>query len=77
METIALIASFAGVFIAGANLMIFCVIKFNDLKHQEESLKRIEKSVSEIWTKVDNTAERVAKLEGACSVALKRASNKK
>ena len=77
METIALIASFTGVFIAGANLMIFCVIKFNDLKHQEESLKRIEKSVSEIWSKVDNTAERVAKLEGVCSVALKRASNKK
>lgn len=66
METITLIASLSGLFLAGANVMIFCVIKFNDLKHQEESLKRIEASLGELNTKVDGSAERISKIEGKC-----------
>lgn len=66
MELIAIISSLGALFIAGANLMIFMIIKFNDLKHLEESVKRIEKTCSEIWNKVDSTAERVSKIEGKC-----------
>jgi hypothetical protein len=64
METIALIASLGGLFLAGANVMVFCVIKFNDLKHMQEALDRIEKNQTMIWEKLDKTTERVAKVEG-------------
>jgi hypothetical protein len=64
MEMIAIIASFSGVFLAGANVAIFCVIKFNDLKHMQDALDRIEKNQTTMWEKLDKTTERVAKVEG-------------
>jgi len=66
MDVLALVASLSALFLAGANVAVFCIIKFNDLKHQEEALVRIEKTLGEVWTKVDGTAERVAKIEGKC-----------
>jgi hypothetical protein len=67
MELISTIASFGGLFLAGANVMIFCIVKFNDLKHQEDALKRIEAGLGEIDKKLDNNAERIAKIEGKCT----------
>jgi len=66
MELIATIASLSGLFIAGANCAIFVIIKFNDLRHQEESLKRIESYLGEMDKKLDKTSERIAKIEGKC-----------
>lgn len=60
-------ASFGGLFLAGANVAVFCIVKFNDLKHQEDALKRIEKSLENMDKKLDGTSERIAKIEGKCS----------
>jgi hypothetical protein len=66
MEIISIIASLGGLFLAGANVAVFCIVKFNDLKHQEESLIRIEKGLSEMDKKVDKIGERIATIEGKC-----------
>jgi hypothetical protein len=66
MEIISIIASLSGLFIAGVNCAIFIIIKFNDLRHQEETLKRIETKLEVMDKKGDKTAEKVATLEGRC-----------
>jgi hypothetical protein len=42
------------------------IIKFNDLKHQEEALKRIELKLGEMDKKGDTNAEKIAAIEGKC-----------
>jgi hypothetical protein len=66
-EVFTMWASFGGLFLAGANVAVFCIVKFNDLKHQEDALKRIEGSLGEIDKKLDVNAERIAKIEGKCA----------
>jgi len=66
MELIPLIASLGGLFIAGANVMIFVIIKFNDMAHIQKSLDEIKADTSKIWTKLEDTTERIAKQEGTC-----------
>ena len=67
MEIISIVASLGGLILAGANVMIFCVVKFNDLRHQEEALKRIEKNQEGMDKKLDKFGERIASIEGKCS----------
>ena len=67
MEIISIIASLAGLFIAGANCAIFCVIKFNDLRHLETSVKELTDTLKETNKKLEGTAERISKIEGKCS----------
>ena len=67
MEIISIVASLGGLILAGANVMIFCVVKFNDLRHQEESLKRIEKNQEATDKKLDKFCERISSIEGKCS----------
>jgi hypothetical protein len=66
MQLITVIASLTGFVLAGANAMIFCIIKFNDLKHQEDSLKRIEAKLADMDSKLDKTSERISRVEGKC-----------
>jgi len=66
MDTISVIASLGGLVLAGANVMIFCVVKFNDLRHQEDALKRIEKNQEGMDRKLDKFGERIATIEGKC-----------
>lgn len=66
MEMLAIVASCGSLVLAGANAMIFCIVKFNDLRHQEESLKRIEKCLDSVDKKLDANAERIATIEGKC-----------
>jgi len=47
------------------NGLIFILIKFNDLKHLDENMKLVLSKVSEL-------SERIAKMEGICSVCAKR-----
>lgn len=54
------------VFITGANCMIFIVIKFNDLKHLEQSVKDLTDTLKDTNKKLDGNAERIAKIEGTC-----------
>ena len=53
-------------FLAGANVMIFIVIKFNDLKHLDLDMKEIKESLKKIDDAVCRTGERVASIEGKC-----------
>ena len=54
------------------NGVIFILVKFNDLKHLDENMKLVLGKVSEL-------SERIAKMEGICSVCAKKAriSNKR
>ena len=63
-EIIVVVASLSGLFIAGANAAFWAITKFNDMSHIQKSLDRIEKNQTMMWEKVDQTAERVSKLEG-------------
>jgi len=73
----ALLSGLIALFIAGFNAAIFVVIKFNDLKHLDEAMKEIKNELCEVRNKAIELAERISKLEGVCSVALKRAEKKK
>jgi len=53
-------------FIAGANCAIFAVIKFNDLKHIDEAVKRIEKAVDIQAAESLAQGKAIAKIEGKC-----------
>jgi len=66
MDFVPYVGTLVSLFLAGANVMIFCVVKFNDLKHQEESLKRIETTLGKMDEKTDNIAQRVSNIEGKC-----------
>ena len=66
MELIATVASFAGLFLAGANVAIFCIVKFNDLIHLQKSQEEIKNMLLVMDKKLDNNAERISKVEGKC-----------
>jgi len=67
MELITMLASFGGLFLAGANVAIFCVVKFNDLSHLQKSQDEIKATLLSIDRKLDNTSERLSKQEGKCA----------
>jgi hypothetical protein len=66
LELMRWIPSLIGLFIAGFNAAIFMIIKFNDLKHLETSVKELTKTLTETNEKLGCTAERIAKIEGKC-----------
>lgn len=66
MELSSALASYGALFLAGVQAAMFIIIKFNDLKHQETTLTRIEKSLENMDKKLDGTVERIAKIEGTC-----------
>lgn len=67
MDTLAMIASLGALFLAGANVAIFCVVKFNDLHHLQLAQAEIKSTLDRIDKKLDNTAERISKIEGKCT----------
>lgn len=67
IELLKWIPSVLGLFLAGFNAAIFIVIKFNDLKHLEESVKDLTKTLTATNEKLIGTAERIAKIEGKCT----------
>ena len=67
MELFTALASFGGLFLAGANVAIFCVVKFNDLSHLQKSQDEIKATLLSIDRKLDNTSERLSKQEGKCA----------
>lgn len=54
------------VFITGANCATFMIIKFNDLHHLDLKLDKAIDKLDTMDKKLDNTSERVAKIEGKC-----------
>jgi peptidoglycan hydrolase CwlO-like protein len=58
----------------GLNLLVLIVsisgfvkITRNDLVHLEKDVKEIKNTLSNIDKKLDNTTERIAKIEGKCT----------
>ena len=72
-----LLSVFISLFITGFSAAMFSVIKFNDLVHLGKDMREIKKEVYETRIQVGSLAERISKLEGVCSVALRRAEKKK
>ena len=64
-------------FIAGSNAMILVIIKFNDLHHLTKDLGELKAALEKLVGKVENLAERVAKIEGSCEVSHVKPSKKR
>ena len=52
--------------LAGFNAAIFIIIKFNDLKHLENSVKELVETLKETNKTLMNNGERLATIEGRC-----------
>jgi len=61
-----MLASLGALFLAGANVAVFCIVKFNDLAHLQKAQEDIKEVLSNIDKKLDMKSERLAKLEGKC-----------
>lgn len=66
MELLPLLSSLVALFLAGANVAIFCVVKFNDMKHIAEDLREIKASIACIDKKLYIGAEKIGVIEGKC-----------
>ena len=66
MELLRWIPSLLGLFIAGFNAAIFIVVKFNDLRHLESSVKELVSILRETNKTLNHNGERLATLEGRC-----------
>jgi hypothetical protein len=66
-EALKWVPALIGLFIAGANCMIFVVIKFNDLVHLDKKIDELTKTIKEMDKKQDGNAERISKIEGKCT----------
>jgi len=66
MELLSLIGTGVTLLLAGFNAAIFVVIKFNDLKHLENSVKELVATLKETNKTLMNNGERLATLEGRC-----------
>jgi hypothetical protein len=53
--------------VIGFNVAMFVIIKFNDMKHLEASIKRIEDCVLKITEETCKNGERIATIEGKCT----------
>lgn len=67
IELLRWIPSLLGLFIAGFNAAIFVVVKFNDLRHLESSVKELCETLKETNKTLAGNGERLSKLEGRCS----------
>jgi len=66
MELLSLVGTGVTLLLAGFNAAIFVVIKFNDLKHLENSVKELVATLKETNKTLMNNGERLATLEGRC-----------
>ena len=66
MELLSLVGTGVTLLLAGFNAAIFVVIKFNDLRHLENSVKELVATLKETNKTLMNNGERLATLEGRC-----------
>ena len=67
MNWLSLVGTGITLLLAGFNAAIFIVIKFNDLRHLETSVKELVATLKETNKTLMNNGERLATLEGRCS----------
>jgi hypothetical protein len=63
---IVLVPTAISLFLAGANVMIFCVVKFNDIKHIQQDIKDMKKLLEDSAKREITNGERIANIEGKC-----------
>ena len=66
MNWLSLVGTGVTLLLAGFNAAIFIVIKFNDLKHLEASVRELVATLKETNKTLMNNGERLATLEGRC-----------
>jgi len=66
MNWLSLVGTGVTLLLAGFNAAIFVVIKFNDLKHLEASVRELTDALKETNKALINTGERLATMEGRC-----------
>lgn len=66
MDILAVAASCGALFLAGANVCVFMIMKFNDLAHLEKGLNAITSKLDSMDKKLDSQGERISTIEGKC-----------
>lgn len=66
IELLKWLPAWIGVFITGMNLTFWIVLKFNDMKHLELSVKELVNILKETNQTLNHNGERLATLEGRC-----------
>jgi hypothetical protein len=64
---ITIIKEYLPLIVLGFNVAMFIIIKFNDMHHLQLRFDELKKSIEGMDRKLDNNAERIAKIEGKCS----------
>lgn len=58
--------SLLSLFLAGFNVCIFIVVKFNDLNHLQKAVDEVKKILNDLRDKTEINSERIAEIEGRC-----------
>lgn len=66
MEILGIVGIGISVFFAGANCAIFCIIKFNDLRHLEKSVSDLTETLKETNKNLIQNGKDLAELKGKC-----------
>lgn len=63
-----LIKEYIPLIILGFNVALFVIVKFNDLAHLDKRMTELINKFDSLEKKLDTTTERIATIEGRCSV---------
>jgi hypothetical protein len=61
-----IIKEYVPLIVLGFNVALFLIIKFNDMHHLQLRFDELIKKIDAFDKKLDNTAERIATIEGKC-----------
>lgn len=64
------------IIILGFNVAMFIVIKFNDMKHLEDSLREIKESIKCLVEKEVQHGEKISEIEGRCTATHSKTKKK-
>lgn len=68
IELLRWLPAWIGVFVTGMNLSFWMVVKFNDMKHLEKSVKDLTDILKETNKTINDNAQRLSRIEGRCSI---------
>ncbi len=65
-DLLQILKDYAPLFLAGGNVALFCVIKFNDMSHLGKTVDELKRLLEKYCDKEDKISERLAVIEGTC-----------
>lgn len=65
-ELIQVVRDWFPLFLAGGNVALFCVVKFNDMSHLGKTVDELKRLLEKYCDKEKEIAERLSKIEGTC-----------